>query len=122
MSKLKIVGSLIDKVAGRVDDFTLDKQEKAELLQEINKAQLEVNKIEAGQTGLLVRWRPFLGWVLSFAFGYHYLIQPFLIFIFAANGNTVDLPTFDMNTMTTVLFGMLGMAGMRSFEKVKGRA
>ena len=122
MSKLKIVGSLIDKVAGRVDDFTLDKQEKAELLQEINKAQLEVNKIEAGQTGLLVRWRPFLGWVLSFAFGYHYLIQPFLIFIFAANGNTIDLPTFDMNTMTTVLFGMLGMAGMRSFEKVKGRA
>jgi len=122
MSKLKIVGNLIDKVAGRVDDFTLDKQEKAELLQEINKAQLEVNKIEAGQTGLLVRWRPFLGWVLSFAFGYHYLIQPFLIFIFAANGNTVDLPTFDMNTMTTVLFGMLGMAGMRSFEKVKGRA
>ena len=81
MSKLKIVGSLIDKVAGRVDDFTLDKQEKAELLQEINKAQLEVNKIEAGQTGLLVRWRPFLGWVLSFAFGYHYLLQPFLIFI-----------------------------------------
>ena len=122
MSKLKIVGNLIDKVAGRVDDFTLDNQEKAELLQEINKAQLEVNKIEAGQTGLLVRWRPFLGWVLSFAFGYHYLIQPFLIFIFAANGNTVDLPTFDMNTMTTVLFGMLGMAGMRSFEKVKGRA
>ena len=122
MSKLKIVGSLIDKVAGRVDDFTLDKQEKAELLQEINKAQLEVNKIEAGQTGLLVRWRPFLGWVLSFAFGYHYLIKQFLNFIFAANGNTVDLPTFDMNTMTTVLFGMLGMAGMRSFEKVKGRA
>lgn len=122
MSKLNIITGLIDKVADRVDDFTLDKQEKAELLQEINKAQLEVNKVEAGQTGLLVRWRPFLGWILALAFGYHYLVQPFLLFIFAAKGVSVELPVFDMNTMTTVLFGMLGMAGMRSFEKVKGRA
>tara|TARA_R100000353_G_scaffold175743_2_gene146957 strand:+ start:871 stop:1239 length:369 start_codon:yes stop_codon:yes gene_type:complete len=122
MSKLNLVANLIDKVADRVDDFTLDKAEKAEMLNEINKAQLEVNKIEAGQEGLLVRWRPFLGWVLSLAFAYHFVIQPLLIFIFAASGNTFELPTFDMGTMTTVLMGMLGMAGMRSYEKVKGRA
>ena len=122
MSKLNLVANLIDKVADRVDDFTLDKAEKAEMLNEINKAQLEVNKIEAGQDGLLVRWRPFLGWVLSLAFAYHFVIQPLLIFIFAASGNTFELPTFDMGTMTTVLMGMLGMAGMRSYEKVKGRA
>ena len=122
MSKLNVVGTIIDKVADRIDDFTFDKQEKAELIQEINKAQLEVNKVEAGQTGLLVRWRPFLGWILSLAFGYHYLVQPFLLFIMASRGVVIDLPVFDMNTMTTVLFGMLGMAGMRSFEKIKGRA
>ena len=122
MSKLNLVANLIDKVADRVDDFTLDKAEKAEMLNEINKAQLEVNKIEAGQEGLLVRWRPFLGWVLSLAFAYHFVLQPLLIFIFAASGNTFELPTFDMGTMTTVLMGMLGMAGMRSYEKVKGRA
>ena len=82
MSKLNLVANLIDKVADRVDDFTLDKAEKAEMLNEINKAQLEVNKIEAGQDGLLVRWRPFLGWVLSLAFAYHFVLQPLLIFIF----------------------------------------
>ena len=93
MAKLSIVGSLIDKVADRVDEFTLDKSEKAQMLQEINKAQIEVNKVEAGQGGLLVRWRPFLGWVLSMAFAYHFVLQPFMLFIFAANGNIVELPS-----------------------------
>ena len=47
MPKLDIVTGIIDKVAGHVDKFTLDKQEKAELIAEINKAQMEVNKVEA---------------------------------------------------------------------------
>ena len=122
MPKLNVVAGIIDKVADKIDDFTLDKAEKAELMQEINKAQLEVNKVEAGQTGLLVRWRPFLGWVLSLAFAYHFVLQPFLVFALAANGIVVELPQFDMGTMTTVLMGMLGMAGMRTYEKVKQSA
>ena len=118
MPKLNVVASIINQVADKIDDFTLDKAEKSELMQEINKAQLEVNKVEAGQTGLLVRWRPFLGWVLSLAFAYHFVLQPFLLFALAANGIVVELPQFDMGTMTTVLMGMLGMAGMRTYEKV----
>ena len=119
MSKLNVVANIIDKVADRVDDFTLDKAEKAEMLAEINKAQLEVNKVEAGQSGLLVRWRPFLGWVLSIAFAYHFVLQPFLIFILASFGKQVELPTFDMGTLSTVLMGMLGLGGLRTYEKVK---
>jgi hypothetical protein len=37
-------------------------------------------------------------------------------------GNEIVLPTFDMGTLTTVLLGMLGLGGMRSFEKVKKSA
>ena len=44
MPKLNVVASIIDKVAGHVDKFTLDKEEKAQLIQEINKAQIEVTK------------------------------------------------------------------------------
>ena len=121
MSKLSIVGSLIDKVADRVDEFTLDKSEKAQMLQEINKAQIEVNKVEAGQGGLLVRWRPFLGWVLSMAFAYHFVFQPLLIFIFAYIGlETPDLTQFDVGTLLPVLGGMLGIGGLRSYEETKG--
>lgn len=119
MPKLNVVAGIIDKVADRIDDFTLDKQEKAEIIAEINKAQLEVNKVEAGQTGLLVRWRPFLGWVLSIAFAYHFVLQPFLTFVLYAFGYQIQLPQFDMTTMTTVLMGMLGLGGLRSYEKVK---
>ena len=119
MPKLNVVAGIIDKVADKIDDFTLDKAEKAELIQEINKAQIEVNKVEAGQSGLLVRWRPFLGWVLSLAFAYHFVLQPFLIFILASFGKQIELPTFDMGTLTTVLMGMLGLGGLRTYEKVK---
>tara|TARA_B100000965_G_C19596284_1_gene760399 strand:- start:2508 stop:2876 length:369 start_codon:yes stop_codon:yes gene_type:complete len=119
MPKLNVVAGIIDKVADKIDDFTLDKAEKAQLMQEINKAQLEVNKVEAGQTGILVRWRPFLGWVCASAFAYHYVLQPFLLFILTANGMQIELPEFDMGTLTTVLMGLLGMAGMRTYEKVK---
>ena len=123
MPRLDVVGKIIDKVAGHVDKFTLDKEEKAELIQEINKAQIEVNKIEAGQTNLFVSgWRPFVGWTCGIALCYHFVLQPFLMFVLSSTGNPMELPVFDMSTLTTVLLGMLGLGGMRSFEKVKKSA
>ncbi len=123
MPKLNVIAGLIDKVVDKVDDFTLDKAEKAEMLQEINKAQIEVNKIEAGSSSFFKSgWRPSVGWVCSFALAYHFVLQPMLTFIFAASGNSIELPIFDMTTLSTVLFGMLGLGGMRSLEKVKRSA
>ncbi len=52
MPKLNVVAGIIDKVADKIDDFTLDKAEKAQLIQEINKAQIEVNKVEANSNSL----------------------------------------------------------------------
>jgi len=123
MPNLDIVGKLIDKVTDNVDRFTLDKEEKAKLITEINKAQLEVNKVEAGHTSKFVSgWRPFTGWVCSVAMAYHFILQPLLTFALYTSGNEIVLPTFDMTTLTTVLLGMLGLGGMRSFEKVKRSA
>ena len=123
MPNLDIVGKLIDKVTDNVDRFTLDKEEKAKLIAEINKAQLEVNKVEAGHTSKFVSgWRPFTGWICATAMAYHFILQPLLTFLLYTFGNEVVLPTFDMTTLTTVLLGMLGLGGMRSFEKVKRSA
>jgi hypothetical protein len=123
MPKLNVVAGIIDKVAGHVDKFTLDKEEKAQLIQEINKAQIEVNKVEAGSTNLFVSgWRPSVGWVCSIALCYHFVLQPLLMFVLSAVGKPVDLPVFDMSTLTTILLGLLGLGGMRSFEKVKKSA
>ena len=123
MPNLPMIGKIIEKITDKVDDFTLDKQEKAELIVEINKAQLEVNKVEAGHTSRFVSgWRPFTGWICATAMGYHFILQPLLTFLLYTFGNEVILPTFDMTTLTTVLLGMLGLGGMRSFEKVKKSA
>tara|TARA_R110002020_G_scaffold147663_5_gene323188 strand:+ start:250 stop:621 length:372 start_codon:yes stop_codon:yes gene_type:complete len=123
MPKLNVIAGIIDKVADNVDRFTLDKEEKAQLIAEINKAQLEVNKVEAGHTSMFVAgWRPFVGWTCGIALCYHFVLQPFLIFVLYSSGYQVDLPVFDMTTLTTILLGMLGLGGMRSFEKVKKSA
>ena len=123
MPKLNVVAGIIDKVAGHVDKFTLDKQEKAQLIQEINKAQIEVNKVEAGSTNLFVSgWRPSVGWVCSIALCYHFVLQPLLMFVLSAIGKPMELPVFDMTTLTTVLLGILGLGSMRSIEKVKRSA
>jgi len=120
MPRLDVVGKIIDKVAGHVDKFTLDKEEKAQLIQEINKAQIEVNKIESGSSSLFKSgWRPFVGWTCGVALCYHFVLQPFLMFVFLSIGKPMELPVFDMSTLTTVLLGMLGLGGMRSFEKTK---
>jgi|TARA_R100001143_G_C3360463_1_gene135150 hypothetical protein len=123
MPKLNMIGNIIDKVAGHVDKFTLDKEEKAQLIMEINKAQIEVNKIESGSSSLFKSgWRPFVGWVCAFALCYHFVLQPMLAFGLTAAGYNLILPEFDMSTLMTVLMGLLGLGGMRSFEKVKRSA
>ena len=123
MPKLNVVAGIIDKVVDKIDDFTLDKAEKAELIQQINKAQIEVNKVEANSNSLFVAgWRPFVGWTCGIALCYHFVLQPFLVFLLYSSGYQMDLPVFDMTTLTTILLGMLGLGGMRSFEKVKKSA
>lgn len=123
MPKLNVVAGIIEKVVDKIDDFTLDKSEKAELIQEINKAQIEVNKVEANSNSLFVSgWRPFVGWTCGVALCYHFVLQPFLTFVLYSFGHQIILPTFDMGTLTTILMGMLGLGGLRSYEKVKKSA
>ena len=118
MPKLNVIAGIIDKVADNVDRFTLDKEEKAQLIAEINKAQLEVNKVEAGHTNLFVAgWRPFIGWTCGVALCYHFVLQPFFTFLLYSFGYPMDLPQFDMSTLTTILLGMLGLGVCAASKK-----
>lgn len=87
-------------------------------------AQADINKAEAYSGNLFVAgWRPWIGWVCGAAFAYSFVIQPFLQFGFAAAHSPVDpaaFPKLDLNTMMPVLLGMLGLGGMRTYEKVNG--
>lgn len=125
--------ALIGPVTGLLDKFIPDAAEKARLAHEIATmaekqahelalAQIEVNKAEAASASVFKGgWRPFIGWVCGTAFAYHFVLQPLLVFIIAVYGLQVpDLPEFDMASLMTVLGGMLGLGGLRTFEKAKG--
>lgn len=124
--------ALIGPVTSLLDKFIEDKDQKNKLAHEIAtmadkqaheiaKSQIEVNKEEAkSRHWWIAGWRPAAAWITVIAMGYHYIIQPFLIFLLAIFGVELDLPSFDMDTLMTVLLGMLGLGSLRTFEKHKG--
>ena len=66
-------------------------------------------------------WRPAIGWICGYGFGWQYALQPTLDWLFRAVGHAVPAgPTFDTGTLITLLFGLLGIGGLRTVEKIKG--
>ncbi len=86
---------------------------------ELLKGQMEVNKAEAANDNLFVSgWRPMVGWVCAAAFAWQYLLEPILTYIIVVAGHPAPVfPVLDWATMSTVLFGMLGIGAMRSYDK-----
>ena len=130
-----MIGKLIEPVTGLLDKFIEDKDQKAQLAHELATmadrhaqdlaiAQIEVNKAEAASGSIFKGgWRPFIGWVCGSAFAYHFVLQPVIVFVVLAVGvDLPPLPEFDMTSLMTVLMGMLGLGGLRTYEKQKGLA
>jgi len=126
-----LLPSLLPVVGDVLDRFFPNKEEKekaqreieaklTEHLARIDLAQLEVNKQEAAHRSLFVAgWRPFIGWSCGLALFYTYLAQPVVTFILVQQGQYIDLPPVDLGAMMPVLLGMLGLGGLRSWEKYK---
>ena len=119
---LGIGGKLIDKLipdpaardAARFELLKL--QQSGELAAML--AQTDVNKVEAASGSVFVAgWRPAIGWVCALAMGYQYLLRPFLV----AFNPALAFPGLDDN-LWQLLAGMLGLGGLRTFEKVNGVA
>ena len=116
---------LISPVAGLLDKFIPDKDQAASLAheiatmsekhaQELSLAQLAVNKEEAKGNWFQSSWRPAVAWICVLGMAVNFLISPLL----APLG--VVVPQADTSVMMPVLMGMLGLGGLRSFEKTKG--
>ena len=128
-----MLNTLIGPATQLLDKFIEDKDQKAKLAHELatmadklaheqQLAQMAINKEEASSGSLFKGgWRPFVGWICGIAFFYHFVCQPVIIFIVAMSGVDIpDLPKFEMNTLLTVLGGLLGIGGLRTYEKQKG--
>lgn len=84
--------------------------------------QLAINAEEAKHDSVFVAgWRPAVGWVCAAAFGYSFVFQPFLVFTLTAlKVDLGALPALDMGPLMAVLGAILGVGGLRTFEKIKG--
>ena len=87
----------------------------------VDLAQMAINREEAKSRNIFIAgWRPFIGWTCGIALAWTYVGTPILQFILAQTGHLIDLPSLDMSQMMPVLLGMLGLGGLRTFEKFKG--
>ena len=82
--------------------------------------QLDVNKTEAASASLFVSgWRPFIGWICGMGLAYTFMVRPIGSPILQ-HAYGVGMEQLDMGTLLTLLLGMLGLGGMRTYEKVQG--
>jgi len=82
--------------------------------------QLQINAAEAAHPSIWVAgWRPYYGWVGGTGFGYAVLLQPLLAWYSTIKGWPVP-PVLDVELLMVVAGGMLGIGGMRTYEKKQG--
>jgi hypothetical protein len=107
-----VAGNLAWEIREAIKGKELDPNEIIEL-------QTKINEIEAGhRTVFVAGWRPFIGWVCGVALAYNFVIRDLFIWI----TKTTDAPpALQMEHLMTVLLGMLGLGGLRTFEKIKDK-
>ena len=121
---MSIINNLIGPVTGILDKFVEDKDQKAKLAHELATmadnhaqqallAQLAINKQEAKGNWFQSSWRPATAWVCVLGFLVNFLIAPL------ATPFGIEIPMADTSVMLPVLMGMLGLGGLRTFERVK---
>jgi len=131
------IGAIIDSVGKVASDLITTDKERIELElegkridQATDLAQMEVNKTEAQNQNLFVSgWRPAVGWVGAAAMAYQFLAYPLLVWSWTwmqaeqiVPQDVKPPPMLDTEALWVILSGMLGIAGMRSFEKTRGVA
>lgn len=104
----------------RLQEFQIALTEK---MNDLNKKQIEVNLMEAKHANIFVSgWRPFIGWACGSAFVYHFILNPFIEVFLNLLDYDIALPQMDISQLVAVLFAMLGMGTIRTYEKIKGVA
>ena len=130
-----LTGGAINAVKDVVDEFITTEEERLEY--QLKKAELELKEkeldtillekvhetnIAEAKTGnwFIAGWRPFIGWICGFGIAYTYVLAPFLHSAFKALGIEFPLPQLDMGLLINLVLAMLGLAGLRTFEKKWG--
>ena len=116
-------------VAGKVlDKFVEDKDLKTKLSHELksqivslDQAQAQTNLEQAKHPSIFVAGaRPAIMWICAFGLGWQFVFQPVAVWGIAVSGIDVVLPIIETEGLMSLTLALLGLGGMRSFEKSKG--
>ena len=87
-------------------------------MMDLVKVQSEINKMEAQHRSVFVAgWRPFIGWICGLALAYNFIIRDIIAWV---SPDAIP-PAIQMDQLITILLGMLGLGGLRTFEKIKDK-
>lgn len=88
---------------------------------QLSLGQMEINRAEAESPDFFRGgWRPFIGWTCGFGLFYQFLLRPIMTFILmVAETKVQTLPPLELETLMTLLFGILGLGAYRTMEKLK---
>ena len=139
---LNPIAGIVEAVGGVISDLVTTDKERLAAEIEMQKlgiesqkidaglltSQMEVNKVEAASSSLFVAgWRPACGWIGAAAMAYQFLLYPLLVWGWAWLQAMSWVPTaqhappmLDTDALWVILTGMLGIAGARTVEKIKG--
>jgi hypothetical protein len=83
--------------------------------------QIDVDKAEAQSANWWVAgWRPYIGWICGTALAFYFIVAPLGTWFSNLIGHPTQFPVLDMKSLMTILSGMLGFGGMRTYEKLQG--
>lgn len=131
------IGTVIESVGKIASDLITTDKERLELAlrekeldQRLDLAQIGVNTAEAQHSSIFVAgWRPAIGWIGAAAMAYQFLLYPLLLWCWAllqsndwVSKDLAPPKPLDADQLWVILSGILGIAGFRSVEKVKGVA
>lgn len=125
ISILEIGAKLLDKV---IPDKDAREKAQAELLKAANDqdfqlslAQIRVNEEEAKSENIFKSgWRPFIAWCCGIGVAYNFIIYHFILWYIAFSGSNITPPPLMSDILMELVFALLGLGSLRTFEKVKG--
>ena len=113
-------GGFATDIREAINGTEIDQNNALELI----KVQGELTKIEAQhRTVFVAGWRPFIGWICGIALLYNFIIRDLMVWAMSIwSPEITPPPALQMEHLMTVLLGMLGLGGLRTYEKLKDRA
>jgi hypothetical protein len=124
---LPALGTLVDRlIPDRAAAEKAKAEMEAELIRASNEAalaQVEVNKIEAAHSSVFVAgWRPSIGWVCAAGLAWAFVVAPVASWALLVLGVKAELPAIQFDHLFELVLAMLGIGGLRTFEKLRGVA